>query len=152
MKRLVSSRDVVFSKTDPMPSLMQPFLLTSYYEICRERKLGIAEMFQWDLCWEPEEVGVLVEEGKNAEDRGEHVGVGGMDGLDGGMDGPSGENGVGDGKVVEDRRDSGVEESRDSGAEERRDSRVERRDLGVEEMRDSGVEERRDSRADLGVV
>jgi hypothetical protein len=53
MKRLCGSKDVVFSKHDLMPSLMQPFLLTSYYEICRERKLSLPDMFQWDLLWEP---------------------------------------------------------------------------------------------------
>jgi hypothetical protein len=51
MGRLMGSKDVVFSKSDLLPSLMQPFLLTSYYEICRERKLGLPEMFQWDLVW-----------------------------------------------------------------------------------------------------
>jgi len=53
MKRLTGSKDVVFSSRDLMPSLMQPFLLTSYYEICRERSLALPEMFQWDLVWEP---------------------------------------------------------------------------------------------------
>lgn len=37
MKRLLQTRDVVFSWSDIWPVLMQPFLLTSYYEICRER-------------------------------------------------------------------------------------------------------------------
>lgn len=54
MKRLMGSRDVVFSLSDPGPSLMQPFLLTSYYEICRERHMKLPEMFQWDVCWEPQ--------------------------------------------------------------------------------------------------
>ena len=54
MKKLMGSKDVVFSGRDVMPSLMQPFLLTSYYEICRERRLGLAEMFQWDVVWEPD--------------------------------------------------------------------------------------------------
>lgn len=32
---------------------MQPFLLTSYYEICRERgNIRLADMFQSDLVWE----------------------------------------------------------------------------------------------------
>ncbi|KAF8533903.1 hypothetical protein BDD12DRAFT_809796 [Trichophaea hybrida] len=53
MKRLVGSKDVVFSGRDLLPSLMQPFLLTSYYEICRERGLSLPDMFQWDLVWEP---------------------------------------------------------------------------------------------------
>jgi hypothetical protein len=37
MKRLVQTRDVIWSWTDIGPMLMEPFLLTSYYEICRER-------------------------------------------------------------------------------------------------------------------
>jgi hypothetical protein len=53
MKRLMCSRDVIFSGRDLLPSLMQPFLLTSYYEICRERKMKLPKMFQWDLLWEP---------------------------------------------------------------------------------------------------
>lgn len=53
MKRLVGSRDVLFSARDVGPSLMQPFLLTSYYKICQERGMRLPEMFQWDLCWEP---------------------------------------------------------------------------------------------------
>ncbi|KAI5843596.1 hypothetical protein BZA05DRAFT_316440, partial [Tricharina praecox] len=53
MKRLTGSKDVVFSSRDLMPSLMQPFLLTSYYEICRERGLALPVMFQWDLVWQP---------------------------------------------------------------------------------------------------
>ncbi|KAI5843320.1 Alpha/Beta hydrolase protein [Morchella snyderi] len=54
MKRLVGSKDVLFSTRDLMPSLMQPFLLTSYYKICQERRMKLPEMFQWDLTWEPE--------------------------------------------------------------------------------------------------
>jgi len=53
MKRLMCSRDVIFSRRDLLPSLMQPFLLTSYYEICRERKMNLPKMFQWDMIWEP---------------------------------------------------------------------------------------------------
>jgi len=53
MKRLLGSRDVVFSIRDIMPTLMQPFLLTSYYEICREQNLKLPTMFQHDLVWEP---------------------------------------------------------------------------------------------------
>ena len=53
MRRLMGSKDVMFSKRDLAPSLMQPFLLTSYYELCRERKMKLPEMFQWDLTWEP---------------------------------------------------------------------------------------------------
>lgn len=53
MKRLMCSRDVIFSGRDLLPSLMQPFLLTSYYEICRERKMNLPKMFQWDMIWDP---------------------------------------------------------------------------------------------------
>jgi len=53
MKRLVTSRDVMWSWRDLTPSLMQPFLLTSYYEICREKKLELPTMFQNDYVWEP---------------------------------------------------------------------------------------------------
>jgi hypothetical protein len=53
MKRLVATRDVIWSWKDLTPSLMQPFLLTSYYEICRQKKLKLPTMFQHDLVWEP---------------------------------------------------------------------------------------------------
>ena len=53
-KRLLSTKDVVFTSSDLLPTLMQPFLLTSYYEICRERKMRLADMYQWDVAWEPE--------------------------------------------------------------------------------------------------
>lgn len=55
MKRLMGTRDVMFNARDVGPSLMQPFLLTSYYEICRERGgMRLADMFQWDLTFEPQ--------------------------------------------------------------------------------------------------
>ena len=54
MKRLMGTKDVTFSGKDLLPSLMQPFLLTSYYEIYRERKMNISTMLQWDLVWEPD--------------------------------------------------------------------------------------------------
>lgn len=55
LKRLVKSRDVTFSAHDVLPSLMQPFLVTSYYKICQEKGggLNIPTMFQMDLVWEP---------------------------------------------------------------------------------------------------
>ncbi|KAF3196356.1 hypothetical protein TWF106_004989 [Orbilia oligospora] len=53
MGRLMGSKDVVFSARDLLPTLMQPFLLTSYYEICREKKLKLPDMFQLDVTWEP---------------------------------------------------------------------------------------------------
>ncbi|KAJ3299298.1 hypothetical protein HK104_009417 [Borealophlyctis nickersoniae] len=52
LRHLVTTRDVIFSWRDLLPSLMQPFLVGSYYEICRERKMKLGEMFQWDLTWE----------------------------------------------------------------------------------------------------
>ncbi|KAJ6263164.1 hypothetical protein Dda_1725 [Drechslerella dactyloides] len=54
MGRLMGSKDVVFSGKDLLPTLMQPFLLTSYYEICREKKLRLPDMFQLDVTWEPD--------------------------------------------------------------------------------------------------
>ncbi|CAM6104959.1 unnamed protein product [Calypogeia fissa] len=54
LKRLVRSRDVTFAAYDPLPSLMQPFLVTSYYKICQEKGgINIPTMFQMDLVWEP---------------------------------------------------------------------------------------------------
>lgn len=51
--RLVSTRDVMFKKNDLLPSLMQPFLLASYYQICHERGgMRLPDMFQWDYTWE----------------------------------------------------------------------------------------------------
>ncbi|KAF3915377.1 hypothetical protein AA313_de0206765 [Arthrobotrys entomopaga] len=54
MGRLMGSKDIVFSAKDLLPTLMQPFLLTSYYEICREKKLKLPDMFQLDVTWEPD--------------------------------------------------------------------------------------------------
>ncbi|KAG4425335.1 hypothetical protein IFR04_001485 [Cadophora malorum] len=46
MKRLIWAHDVVFSWRDICPVLVQPFLLTSYYEICRERGgISLADMY-----------------------------------------------------------------------------------------------------------
>jgi len=54
MGRLLSTRDVIWSWRDIFPVLVQPFLLTSYYEICRERGgMSLPDMFQDDLIWEP---------------------------------------------------------------------------------------------------
>ena len=66
-RRLMSSKDVVFTMRDLLPTVMQPFLLTSCYEICRERGLRLPDMFQWDYTWEPEgeklgRVGEVMEE------------------------------------------------------------------------------------------
>ncbi|EPS38168.1 hypothetical protein H072_8051 [Dactylellina haptotyla CBS 200.50] len=55
MKRLMGSKDIVFSAKDLLPTLMQPFLLTSYYEICREKNLKLPDMFQLDVTWEPDD-------------------------------------------------------------------------------------------------
>jgi hypothetical protein len=54
MFHLMTTKDVMFRWIDLFPTLMQPFLLTSYYEICREKGgLSISDMFQWDFIWEP---------------------------------------------------------------------------------------------------
>lgn len=53
MRRLVGTRDVVWKMRDVMPSLMQPFLLTTYYQLCRETGLQLPELFQMQLIWEP---------------------------------------------------------------------------------------------------
>ncbi len=54
MARLMSTRDVMFNLKDLGPTLMQPFLLTSYYKICQERGgMKLKDMFQWDVAWEP---------------------------------------------------------------------------------------------------
>lgn len=37
---------------DVGPSLMQPFLLTSYYKIRQERRMRLPGVFRWDLTWE----------------------------------------------------------------------------------------------------
>ncbi|GLB45687.1 putative ATP-grasp domain containing protein [Lyophyllum shimeji] len=72
MKRLMTSRDVMFSWRDLLPSLMQPFLLTSYYVICHEKGMRLPVMFQWDVTWEPqgrelEEVRRMFEEEREEE-------------------------------------------------------------------------------------
>jgi glutathione synthase/RimK-type ligase-like ATP-grasp enzyme len=55
MARLISTKDVMFDKKDLGPTLMQPFLLTSYYKICQEKGgMKLKDMFQWDLTWEPQ--------------------------------------------------------------------------------------------------
>jgi len=54
MRHLMGARDVMWTLYDLTPSLMQPFLLTSYYKICHERQLELPEMFQWDVSWVPE--------------------------------------------------------------------------------------------------
>ncbi|KAA8909400.1 hypothetical protein FN846DRAFT_942609 [Sphaerosporella brunnea] len=105
MGRLMGSKDVVFSKSDLLPSLMQPFLLTSYYEICRERKLGLPEMFQWDLVWMVETS--LGTKGPGGEERGnEGVAIGEK------LEKRRSEDSEGGGPcwmcTPEDRRDSGV--------------------------------------------
>lgn len=74
MKKLMGSKDVLFSAHDLLPSLMQPFLLTSYYKICQERKMKLPEMFQWDLTWEPAGEG-LVKVRKRLEENRRNLGV-----------------------------------------------------------------------------
>lgn len=52
--RLFASKDVMCLWADPVPMLMQPFLLASYYRICHDRGgQPLPEMFQSDLVWEP---------------------------------------------------------------------------------------------------
>ncbi|KAI9885717.1 MAG: hypothetical protein M1823_002482 [Watsoniomyces obsoletus] len=52
--RLMSTRDVMFNARDLGPTLMQPFLLTSYYKICQEKGgMKLKDMFQWDVTWGP---------------------------------------------------------------------------------------------------
>lgn len=54
MGRLMGTRDVLFNVRDIGPSLMQPFLLTSYYKICQEKGgMPLKDMFQSDVIWEP---------------------------------------------------------------------------------------------------
>jgi hypothetical protein len=61
MKRLTQARDVVFSWTDICPVLVQPFLLTSYYEICRERGgISLADMYVPPLLASPPVASILV--------------------------------------------------------------------------------------------
>lgn len=72
MGRLMGTLDVVFSWRDLAPTLTQPFFLTSYYEIAREREMSIAEMFQDDLVWEPtgehwERVRAIIDEADDAK-------------------------------------------------------------------------------------
>ncbi len=74
MRRLMSTKDVIWKTGDLMPSLMQPFLLATYYQICRERQLELPEMFQWDVTWEPtgeelEGVRRLIEEENGKDER-----------------------------------------------------------------------------------
>ncbi|BFZ65397.1 hypothetical protein YB2330_006563 [Saitoella coloradoensis] len=76
LAKLMGTRDVTFSKRDVLPALMQPFLLTSYYEICRERGLELKTMFQDDVVWVPgrEEL-EEAERLREAERRGDHHGT-----------------------------------------------------------------------------
>ena len=54
LARLLGTKDVMWSFHDPLPMLMQPFLLASYYRICHEKGgMPLPEMFQSDLIWEP---------------------------------------------------------------------------------------------------
>lgn len=60
MIRLIKARDVVFSWTDVCPVLVQPFLLTSYYEICRERGgISLADMYVPHLLASPPFASIL---------------------------------------------------------------------------------------------
>lgn len=53
MARLMGTHDVTWKGRDMMPSLIQPFLLTTYFSMCRETGLQLPELFQMQLLWEP---------------------------------------------------------------------------------------------------
>lgn len=54
MARLMGSKDVIWKGTDAMPSFAQPFLLTTYYRMCKEKGgISLPDMFQNDVLWEP---------------------------------------------------------------------------------------------------
>lgn len=50
LRRLLTSKDVMFSKYDLLPALMQPLLLASYSQICHDRGQALSEMFQSDVA------------------------------------------------------------------------------------------------------
>lgn len=37
-----------------MPTIAQPFLLTKYYQMCRQTGLQLPELFQQHMLWEPQ--------------------------------------------------------------------------------------------------
>jgi hypothetical protein len=52
--RLLGTKDVMWSWSDLLPVLVQPFLLASYYRICHDKGgIPLPEMFQSDLVWHP---------------------------------------------------------------------------------------------------
>lgn len=71
--RLVGTKDVMWSWKDIMPCVMQPFLLISYYEICREKGgMPLPEMFQSDVVWKPGMFGVSRMEGLDGSTEGDN--------------------------------------------------------------------------------
>jgi hypothetical protein len=58
LKRMIGTKDVMWSWKDFGPVFTQPFLLASYYRICHEKGgMPLPEMFQADLIWEPGKYG-----------------------------------------------------------------------------------------------
>lgn len=112
-KRLLSTKDVVFTTSDLLPTLMQPFLLTSYYEICRERGMWLKDMFQWDVAWEPGEGegegGQVLEEVRRRMDVLLVERVGGVFGGD--LEERAGKTHGGDGEELEGREGSEPEDA-----------------------------------------
>ncbi|KAJ9619922.1 hypothetical protein H2203_008196 [Taxawa tesnikishii (nom. ined.)] len=54
MLRLMKANDVVWKGRDAMPTIAQPFLLTEYYKLCRQKGgMELPDLFQMDLLWEP---------------------------------------------------------------------------------------------------
>jgi len=54
IERLIKTNDIVWKTRDPMPTIAQPFLLTTYYKMCRESGLQLPELFQQHVLWEPQ--------------------------------------------------------------------------------------------------
>jgi hypothetical protein len=62
--RLLGTKDVMWSWSDLLPVLMQPFLLAGYYRICHDKGgMPLPEMFQSDVVWYPR----LYEEGESGK-------------------------------------------------------------------------------------
>jgi len=54
IQRLMGTRDIVWKTRDAMPTIAQPFLLTKYYQMCRQTGLQLPELFQQHVLWEPQ--------------------------------------------------------------------------------------------------
>ncbi|MCY3974592.1 MAG: ATP-grasp domain-containing protein [Simkaniaceae bacterium] len=55
VSRLLRAQDVVFSKTDPIPFCMQPFLFITYLMRSLKLRLPIPAMFTFDIDWNDEQ-------------------------------------------------------------------------------------------------